>query len=93
MRRELATARRHVARHGVTREEAEQAVLDAFALVRSSRPGPNGESRWRLLGATLSSRVLKLIYTRRGPKLRVVTAYDAPGRERRRYQQIKEADE
>jgi uncharacterized protein len=83
---------RHLARHGVTPQEAEQAVLDEAALVRPSRPGPNGEPRWRLLGMALSSRVLKLIYTYRGPKLRVVTAYDAPGRERRCYERAKEAD-
>lgn len=74
----------HLARHDVTREEAEEALLDPG---RIGAPAYNveGERRWAAIGATEDGRVLFVVFTRRGGGVRVITARDATHRERRRY--------
>jgi uncharacterized DUF497 family protein len=66
--------RNHIARHNVSCEEAEQVLLNA--------PLELGyewieEERIAELGHTNSGRILVVISTWRGHKVRVVTAYDA----------------
>jgi uncharacterized DUF497 family protein len=74
----------HIARHGVTPEEAEEALTDSR---RVGAPAYNteGEQRRAYLGATDDGRVLFVVYTRRRSKLRVVAARDATSAQRRRY--------
>jgi len=68
----------HIARHGVTRDEAEQAIqndpLDLGTEVIK------GERRDLSLGATKSGRVLQFVTTMRGERVRVVTAFPASRR-------------
>ena len=65
----------HIARHGVTPEEAEEAVLngpsDQEIALRQ------GETRRAAIGRTNAGRYLFLVTTWRGGRLRVVTAYPA----------------
>ena len=42
--------------------------------------GRSGERRWAIVGATEAGRIIVIIYTWRGPRARVVTAYPASGR-------------
>jgi uncharacterized protein len=74
----------HVARHGVTTDEAEEALLDPR---RVGMPVYHvaAERRSGALGATEDGRVLFVVFTRRGSRLRVITARDALAHERRRY--------
>lgn len=74
----------HIARHGISTEEAEEALLDRR---RIGVAGYNlaGERRWAVIGATESSRILFVVFTRRGGLVRVVSARDATGANRRRY--------
>ena len=65
----------HLARHKLTPEEFEQAVLRDPILV--GYENVDGEDRWTGLGATDSLRVLVLVFTIRGGCVRAVTAYDA----------------
>ena len=66
---------RHIARHGVIPEEAEQAIrnnpLDLGAQT------VNGEERFLSLGLTNRGRLLVVATTMRASKVRVVTAYAA----------------
>ena len=66
---------RHIARHGVTPEEAEQALwndpTEAF------EHEENGEQRFSQVGITDAHRCLVVVTTWRGDLLRVVTAYSA----------------
>ena len=64
----------HVARHQVRPEEAEQVILNdpldlGLEIVE-------GEERYLNLGATTQSRVLLVVTTWRGDRVRVVTAFD-----------------
>ncbi len=74
----------HVARHHVTREEAEEALLDPRRISTSAYTVVS-ERRWALIGATEDERVLFVVFTRRGRQVRVVTARDATPREKHRY--------
>jgi uncharacterized DUF497 family protein len=74
---------RHIARHGVTAAEVEQAFEGKLQwdppYVR------NDEVRASVLGRTPAQRVLQMVVTTRGTKLRVVTAHTAKKKERERY--------
>lgn len=64
----------HVALHGIGPSEAEEAILNnpvVLATVLSS-----GEARTVCAGRTASGRVLKVVYTLRGGRIRVVTAHE-----------------
>lgn len=74
----------HIARHGVEPWEAEEAILDPD---RVGAPARNvlGERRFAVVGSTESGRILLVVFTRRGGRIRVITVRDADDGERRRY--------
>ena len=74
----------HIARHGFTPREAEEALTDPH---RIGAPAYNtaSEQRRAFLGATGAGRVLYVVYTRRRGKLRVVAAREATDVQRKRY--------
>ncbi len=74
----------HVARHGVSPREAEEAVFDPERVAVPARKTPQ-ERRFATVGAAESGRVLFVVFTRRGAKVRPITARDADHGERRRY--------
>lgn len=74
----------HIARHGITPEEVEQAWTDPRRVRAQAYPTPT-ERRHAVVGATEGGRVLFVVYTLWRGMVRVVTAYDAEGPERRRY--------
>jgi uncharacterized DUF497 family protein len=75
----------HIAEHGISAEEAEEAVEDPRRTLAPAY-GVAGERRRAVLGATVAGRLLFVVYTHRGGRIRVITARDATPRERRRYQ-------
>ena len=74
----------HVLRHGVEREEFEDAILDPDGVGAGAYNVP-GEKRDALIGSTGAGRILYVVYTMRDDRLRPVTARDADGTEKRRY--------
>jgi len=66
----------HVARHGVSREEAEQVISNDP--VDGWRQVQDGEERFMQIGVTNAMRVLVVIITWRGDLVRVVSAFPAP---------------
>jgi uncharacterized protein len=70
--------------HGVTPEEAEEAVLDPRRIGTGAYNAEN-EQRWAVIGATEDGRVLYVVFTRRAGRIRIITAWDASASERRRY--------
>jgi len=68
--------RTHIARHGVSVAEAEEAAggntldLDFYEV--------EGELRFDSLGMTKAGRILKLVMTDRAGLIRIVTAFDPP---------------
>lgn len=73
----------HIARHDVMREEAEQVLMNEPVDLDFEYLGE--EPRWAVLGRTETGRLLVVIFTERGPALRVVTAFDATKHEQRVY--------
>ena len=77
----------HLARHGISREEFEQAMThDPLFL---DLDDGSGEERWYALGATDRLRVLFLVFTFRGVRLRPITGWNAGKRMREAYFQSK----
>jgi uncharacterized protein len=66
----------HLAAHGVTSEEFEQAFRNDPILL--SRTQHHRERRIVAVGETDQARVLFMVYTRRRSRIRAVTAYTAP---------------
>ena len=74
---------RHIERHHVTAAEVEQAFQ---GLLQWDPPYVrNDEVRASVRGRTPGERVLEMVVTMRGTKLRIVTAHTAKKRERERY--------
>ena len=78
--------RDHIALHGIEPEEAEDAVLDEFALDFPAHRGPNSERRFGVLGRVNKNLILIVILEERGEKIRVITARVAEQKERNYYE-------
>ena len=64
----------HIAKHGVSANEAEEVILgDTLELDFGKSDGD--EDRWSYVGETSRGRVLQVIITMRGEKIRVVTVF------------------
>jgi uncharacterized DUF497 family protein len=71
----------HIARHGVTPEEVEQAFAnDPLAVLAEQRR--SGEQRVLCAGRTDAGRLLQFVYTVRRGGIRVITAHTAHKRVR-----------
>lgn len=73
----------HIARHGISREEAEEAVTIDPLDVDVQEHG--NEPRVLCFGRTQSGRLLTVVYAERAGKIRVVTAYDMTKPQQRLY--------
>lgn len=78
----------HIALHRVEDFEAEEALLDP-GRVRTGAYNLPHEKRRALIGTTEEGRVLLVVYTMRGERVRVVTARDASETEKRLYRRRK----
>jgi hypothetical protein len=67
----------HIAQHNVSREEAEQVFLGE-PLDMELQVADDSEERLQQLGETNNGRILQLVTTWRGGKVRVISAWDAP---------------
>jgi uncharacterized protein len=74
----------HVLDHGVDPAEVEEALLDPRGAGADAR-NVAGERREALIGATESGRILHVVYTMRGEKVRPITARAADETEKGRY--------
>lgn len=79
-------------RHGVSRAEAEQVFLNRPLLVADDRRHSDDETRYFALGHTDAGRFLAVVFTLRGPRLRVISARAMSRRERRVYAQAETAE-
>jgi uncharacterized DUF497 family protein len=69
----------HIARHGVTQDEVEQALAnDPLVVLALHRRG--GEERVLCAGLTDAGRPLQFVYTMRRGKIRVITRIRRKGR-------------
>ena len=80
----------HIARHGISQQEAEQVIQNnPLDLERQIR---NGEVRMLHLGETTGGRVLFVVVTMRDEMIRVVTAFPADKKARKFYADQKETN-
>ena len=80
-----ANASKNWARHQVSQTEAEQVFLNRPVVVLNARPGI--EARWFAFGHTDGDRLLTVVFTIRGPLLRVISARPMSRPERERHDQ------
>ena|SRR6059058_2045793 len=74
----------HLGQHGVSRPEAEQAILDPDAVMLEFQI-EGEEDRVKAVGRTSSGRILVAVFTFRGEAIRPITAYDATIRDQSLY--------
>ena len=74
----------HIAEHGVTPEEAEDALIGPHRIPDVAYSTPM-ERRHAIVGATQAGRILFVVFTLRRGRMRVVAAFPAPRRARLRY--------
>ena len=73
----------HIARHGITPDEAEEAVL--IEPLEADVQPQEREERVLCFGRTKSRRLLTILYTERRGKIRVITAYEMTKQQQRMY--------
>jgi uncharacterized DUF497 family protein len=79
-----AKARRNLQKHGVDLADAVAVFEDEYALTLED---PSSEEpRWVSVGLDHLGRVLVVVYTWRGDKIRLISARPATPRERRQYE-------
>lgn len=77
---------RHIAEHLVSPQEAEEVLLNEPADIE--RQNRNGEERLLQLGETREGRILIVVSTFTGSKIRVITAWPAKERLRRYWRSL-----
>ena len=78
----------HIAEHDVTPEEAEEVIL-GNPLEIGFDISADGEHRWSYVGETGRGQVLQVVVTRRGEKIRIVTAFEPTRRDKLFYLKTK----
>jgi uncharacterized DUF497 family protein len=79
-------ARRNLKNHGVRFSDAVTALEDERALTIRDLQSDD-EERWITLGMDACGRLLAVVYTWRGERLRLISARRAAPRERRQYEE------
>lgn len=79
-------ARRNWKKHGVAFADAVGAFEDELALTVSD-PHTESEERFITVGRGPLGRVLVVVYTWRGDRIRLISAREATNRERRQYEE------
>ena len=79
-----AKARENLAKHKVSFAHAEQALRDAFAITIED-PDALGEQRFVTLGMDALGRILVVVHTPRGDRVRLISARKASRGERAQY--------
>jgi uncharacterized protein len=80
---------KHIARHNVSRVEAEQVFLNGF--VEFDYQVVDGEERELVIGLTNAGRFLTLLWTEHDGAVRPITAWDATREEEEHYWIVKGA--
>jgi len=74
-------------RHGVSFEEAATAFDDTASFTIEDPEHSGGENRYILLGRSYRHRILVVVHTDRGDRIRVISAWHAEPRHKRTYEE------
>lgn len=80
---------KNVKKHNVTNQEAEEVYINTPIILFADAKHSSLESRFGLLGKTNNGRLLSIVFTKRGTKVRIITARPMSRKERRAYEKIK----
>ncbi len=80
-------------KHRVSHVECEEIFFNDPIIVKKDASHSIGEDRYFVLGRTDTGRLLFIVFTVRGAKIRIISARDMNRRERRVYEQIQEDTE
>jgi uncharacterized DUF497 family protein len=78
-------------KHRVAYVECEELLLNGRFIVNKDTVHSANEDRYRVLGRTDDGRILFLVFTVRGDKIRVITARDANKKERKAYEKAEKS--
>jgi uncharacterized protein len=76
-------------RHRVSQAESEQIFFNRPLVVAADEPHSQGENRNYAFGQTDAGRLLFIVYTVRGDRVRVISARDMIRRERQEYERAR----
>ena len=80
-------ARSNRRKHGVSFEEAATIFGDPLSLTIEDPEHSVGEERFVIIGESARSRLLVVVFTERGDRIRIISAREATSREARDYEQ------
>ena len=77
-------------RHRVSHIECEEIFFNRPIIVKNDEPHSTGEDRYFVLGKTDAVRLLFIVFTLRGNKIRIISARDINRKERKIYEETQE---
>lgn len=80
--------RKNPTKHRISNEEAEEVFFRRPVFAEDTRPG-DPEPRWYALGETEPGRVLRVVFTVRGSRIRIISARPAGKTERTHYERLR----
>lgn|SRR5208283_983803 len=77
-------------KHRISHIECEEIFFNNPIIVNKDTPHSPGEDRYFVLGKTDTDRLLFIVFTVRGTKIRIISARDMSRKERRAYEHTQE---
>ncbi len=84
---DLGKGQRNLAIHGVSFDEASTAFQDPLSVTIQDTLHSRDEERWVLLGNYHRHRLLVVVHTERGDRIRIISARRATNKERQQYEE------
>ena len=83
-------AKQNIRKHGVSFEEAATVFGDQFSITIYDPLHSEDEDRFVILGMSNKNRLLVVVHTERGDKIRIISARKATKKERKQYESNEE---
>jgi uncharacterized DUF497 family protein len=80
-------AKKNIEIHGVSFDEASTAFKDTLSLTIYDPLHSDKEDRFTLIGNSVKDRLLVIVHTERGDKIRIISARKATKKEREQYEE------
>jgi uncharacterized DUF497 family protein len=75
-------------KHGIAPNEAEEIFFDSKALIVEDNEHSRNELRYWIIGQTNNKKMLIVVFTIRGKKIRIISARKANKKEKERYEKV-----
>ncbi len=80
-------AKRNIEIHGISFDEASTAFKDTLSLTIHDPLHSDEEDRFTLIGNSVQNRLLVIVHTERGDKIRIISARKTTKKERKQYEE------